>query len=116
MGAATQWENEGGHPVWCSPQHCYRTEDGVRVHEQPPTSWVDDTTGMRFDTRLIAPEDEPAGTVYLELYVTSVSHRRYYAHALLPVAGAQRLRDQLSAHLDAVGAQHLHCESVMSDG
>ena len=24
------------HPAWCSPEHCWITDEGVRVHEQAP--------------------------------------------------------------------------------
>jgi hypothetical protein len=35
------------HPAWCSPEHCFVTDEGVRVHHQAPTCWEDDTAEVR---------------------------------------------------------------------
>jgi hypothetical protein len=88
------------HPAWCSPQHCYRTEEKVRVHEQAPTRWEDDTAGLRvrFESRLLDPGDDD--TTYLELRLRKLK-RRYEFSALLPLDVTRRLRDQLTEHLDA---------------
>jgi hypothetical protein len=86
------------HPAWCSPQHCYRTEDKVRVHEQAPTRWEDDTAGLRvrFESRLLDPGD----TTYLELRLQNLKIRDEFS-TLLPLDVARRLHDQLTEHLDA---------------
>jgi hypothetical protein len=87
------------HPAWCSPQHCYRTEEKVRVHEQAPTRWEDDTAGLRvrFESRLLDPGDDD--TTYLELRLRNLKLRDEF-YALLPLDVARRLRDQLTEHLD----------------
>jgi hypothetical protein len=92
----------GEHPWWCSPAHCYHTEEGVRVHVQAPACWeqVDDFARARFETCLVSPDDEPSGIPYLALKMRSTSSRGF-VHTILPLGDARRLRDQLSAHLDA---------------
>lgn len=85
----------GGHPPWCSPQHCYLTEEGIRVHVQRPVRWRDDTGEVQFTSGLIHPLDDDR--TYLELMVTS-SPLRDSVHAVMSMAAARRLRDQLSAH------------------
>jgi hypothetical protein len=43
---------DGEHPAWCSAEHCYVTDEGVRVHEQAPTRWEDDTAEVRCESQL----------------------------------------------------------------
>jgi hypothetical protein len=88
------------HPAWCSPQHCSRTEEKGRVHEQAPTRWEDDTAGLRarFESQLLDPGDDD--TTYLELRLRNLKIRDEFS-ALLPLDIARRLRDQLTEHLDA---------------
>jgi hypothetical protein len=44
------------HLAWCDPQHCFVTEEGVRVHQQALVRWEDNTAEqLRFETRLIGP-------------------------------------------------------------
>jgi len=87
------------HPAWCSPQHCYCTDEKVRVHEQAPTRWEDDTAGLRvrFESRLLDPGDDD--TTYLELRLRNLKLRDEF-YALLPLNVARQLRDQLTEHLD----------------
>lgn len=87
------------HPGWCSPEHCYRTEDGVRVHVQAPTSLDggDDVDPLRIETSLFDPRDDPK--TYLELSLRDPASRHEF-YALLTLDTARALRDQLTAHLD----------------
>ncbi len=90
---------EGGHPSWCSLVHCYRQEDdGVRVHVQRPVCWIDDTGEVQFTSGLVHPDDDDC--TYLELTVNSL-RLRDVVHAVLSMAEVRRLREQLSAYLDA---------------
>ena len=94
-------DSVGEHPWWCSPAHCYRTKpEGVRVHVQARACWEDDDGKTRFRTGLVSAEDEHSGTACLELELHSVLTRGG-VYALLSLWDARRLRDQLSAHLDA---------------
>ncbi|MGH3888427.1 MAG: hypothetical protein ACRDSZ_17995 [Pseudonocardiaceae bacterium] len=93
-------ENGNEHPAWCSAEHCFVTDDGVRVHEQAPVRWEDETAAVRVETRLIDPADDLS--VYVELCATSLRFKRDSFYAIMPTAAAQRLRDQLTAHLNAV--------------
>jgi hypothetical protein len=89
--------------VWCSPQHCFVTDDGVRVHQQVPTRWDGDcVVPLRFQTCLIDPGDDD--TTYLELRMRDLKLLRDQFYGLLPLDVARRLRDQLTAHLDAEAA------------
>jgi hypothetical protein len=88
-----------GHPPWCSPQHCYLTEDGVRVHEQEPVRWEEHE--VRFESRLFLPEDEHPSVTYLLLSLEDLRLTWRCIDAFLPIGTARRLRDQLTAHLDA---------------
>lgn len=85
-----------GHPVWCSPQHCYVTDDGVRVHQSAPTRDADDASWV--ETQLISSDDE--SDTYLELLVRDVRFGREVP-PFLELATAGRLRDRLSAYLAA---------------
>jgi hypothetical protein len=91
---------EAGHPAWCDPQHCSVTDEKVRVHEQAPTRWEDDTAGLqvRFESRLLDPGGDD--TTSLELPLRNLKIRDEFS-ALLPLDAARRLRDQLTEHLDA---------------
>jgi Transposase IS66 family len=63
---------EAGHPVWCSPEHCYRTDDGIRVHQQAPNRWDGEgVVPLRFETCLIDPGDDD--TTYLELRLRNLT-------------------------------------------
>lgn len=88
------------HPAWCSPEHCGVTDEGVRVHEQAPSRWEDDAAEVRCESRLFDPADD--SNVYLELHLQNLMLTASQFHLAVPVAAARRLRDQLTAHLDAV--------------
>jgi hypothetical protein len=88
-----------GHPSWCSPQHCFLDEDGVWVHEQEPVRWEE--CEVRFESRLLFPDDERPPTTYLQLSIEDLRFAWRCVDAFLPIAAARRLRDQLTAHLDA---------------
>ena len=90
-----------GHRGWCAPGECYFSE-GTLVHQQALTRWEDEDAEVAVESRLVGLVDEP--TVYIELSVRNLrlTWLRYDGH--LPVEVARRLRDQLSAHLDAVEA------------
>ncbi|MGH3718189.1 MAG: hypothetical protein ACRDRI_04970 [Pseudonocardiaceae bacterium] len=97
---AEMTKEDDGHPAWCSAGHCFITDEGVRVHEQAPVSWEDDDAEIRVESRLVDPTDDP--DVYLRLYLMSMRLPANGFHGLMPVTTARRLRDQLTAHLDAV--------------
>jgi hypothetical protein len=59
----------------------------VRVHEQEPVRWEEHE--VRFESRLFLPEDEHPSVTYLLLSLEDL------------IGTARRLRDQLTAHLDA---------------
>jgi hypothetical protein len=90
----------GGHPAWCSPEYCHVTDEGVRVHEQAPAVWEDDEAEMRFEIQLVDPADD--STVYVELRLQNLRFATSRFYGAFPVDTARRLRDQLTAHLDAV--------------
>jgi hypothetical protein len=56
-----------GNPAWCSSEHCYVTDDGVRVHQQAPAAWEDDAARVWFESRLIDPADDSNVDVELHL-------------------------------------------------
>lgn len=87
------------HPLWCSPERCFLDECGVRVHEQEPVRWDDHE--VRFESRLFFPEGEHPPTTYLQLSIDDLRLTWRSVDAFLPIATARRLRDQLTAHLDA---------------
>ncbi|MGH3721246.1 MAG: hypothetical protein ACRDRI_20820 [Pseudonocardiaceae bacterium] len=87
------------HPSWCSPQHCFLDEDGVRVHHQEPVHW--ETDEVRFESRLFYPDGEQPPTTYLQLSIENLLLTRRFVDTVLPITTARRLRDQLTAHLDA---------------
>lgn len=89
-----------GHPAWCSAQHCFVTDEGVRVHEQALTRWEDGTAEVRLESRLVDPADDANVYVELELQSLSIAANQFYG--VLPVAVVRRLCDQLTAHLDAL--------------
>ncbi|MGQ0777016.1 MAG: hypothetical protein ACT4NY_21805 [Pseudonocardiales bacterium] len=89
--------DDSGHPGWCSPRHCYLTEEGERVHQSAPTRWED--CEVRFEITLVSPEDDYL--TYVELRLASLIFAGSCFYAAMPVPAARRLRDQLSAHLDA---------------
>ncbi|MGB6164477.1 MAG: hypothetical protein WCF33_17895 [Pseudonocardiaceae bacterium] len=88
-----------GHPPWCSPLHCFRTEDGVWVHEQEPVRWEEGE--VRFESRLLFPDDEDPPVTYLLLSMEDLRLTWRCIDAFLPIDTARRLRDRLTAHLDA---------------
>ncbi len=88
-----------GHPSWCSPQHCFLNEDGVRVHEQQPVRWEE--CEVRFESRLLFPEGEHPPATYLQLSIENLRLTWRGVDAFLPIAAARQLRDQLTSHLDA---------------
>lgn len=85
------------HPSWCSAEHCYRTDHGVRVHLQASARWEDDE--VRFETCLMYPED--GTSTYLELHVDDLRLSWRCVDVYLSVPAARRLRDRLNGHLDA---------------
>ncbi len=87
------------HPSWCSPQLCFLDEDGVRVHEQESVCWEE--CEVRFESRLFFPDGEHPPTTYLQLSIENLLLPWFFVDTFLPVAAARRLRDQLTAHLDA---------------
>jgi hypothetical protein len=88
-----------GHPPWCSPQHCFLNEDGVQIHEQEPVRWEE--CEVRFESRLLFPDDEHPPTTYLQLSIENLRLTWRFVDVFLPITTARRLRDQLTAHLDA---------------
>ncbi|MGH3720063.1 MAG: hypothetical protein ACRDRI_14725 [Pseudonocardiaceae bacterium] len=86
------------HPAWCSPEYCHVNDEGVRVHEQAPVVWEDETSEVLFDSRLVDPSD--AEIVYVELRLKSLGFGSWF-YGGFPLDTARRLRDQLTAHLDA---------------
>ena len=84
------------HPAWCSPGRCYRTDEGERVHQGVPVRWED--CGVRFEITLVRPEDDYR--TYVELQLASLALKDV-VYAAMPVPSARRLRDQLSAQLNA---------------
>ncbi len=94
-------DNGCEHPAWCSPQHCYVTDEGVRVHQQAPTRWdAECVVPLRFETCLIDPADDD--TTYLELHIMRNLKPRNQFYGLLPLDTVRQLRNQLTEHLDAV--------------
>jgi len=91
---------EAEHPAWCSPAHCFVTDEGVRVHLQAPTRWEDQTAQLRCETRLFDPADDE--DVYVELHLHCLSLKGNGLSWVVPLDTARRLRDQLTEHLDAV--------------
>ncbi|MGH3769891.1 MAG: hypothetical protein ACRDRW_00580 [Pseudonocardiaceae bacterium] len=88
-----------GHPAWCCPRHCFVTDDGVRVHQSAPTR--DEDAGAWVETRLVCPED--GSDTYLQLLVADMRFGREVT-PFVQLATATRLRDRLSAYLNA--AEH----------
>jgi hypothetical protein len=99
-----------GHPLWCSRRRCFVDEDGVRVHEQEPVCWEDGE--VRVESRLLFPDDERPPATYLQLSIKDLRLTWRSVDAFLPIATARRLRDQLTAHLDAA---HSCPETVQGD-
>ena len=95
-----------GHPPWCSPQHCFLDEDGVWVHEQEPVRWEE--CEVRFESRLLFTDGEHPPTTYLQLSIENLRLTWRFVDAFLPIATARRLRDQLTAHLDAADTARAH--------
>lgn len=87
------------HPSWCSPRHCSVHDDGVRVHEQELVRWED--AELRFESRLFFPDGELPSVTYLQLSIHNLRLMWRCIDAFLPISAARRLRDQLTAHLDA---------------
>ncbi|MGH3872650.1 MAG: hypothetical protein ACRDSR_14265 [Pseudonocardiaceae bacterium] len=99
-GKRTDYERtDDEHPAWCSAEHCYVTDDGVRVHEQAPTRWEDGIAEVRCESRLLDPADESNIYVELELQNLRLGNRFDW---LMPLDTARQLRDHLTEHLDAV--------------
>jgi hypothetical protein len=90
----------GEHPAWCSPADCFVADEGVRVHQQAPTRWEDDTAELRCESRLLDPADDEH--VYLELHLQCLGLRGNGFSWCVTLDAARRLRDQLTEHLDAV--------------
>ncbi len=88
------------HPAWCSPQHCFVTDTGVRFHHQAPVHWEDGRAEFRCESQLLEATDDENTYIALSLENLRLSWVRY--HGTLPVEVARRLRDQLTEHLDAV--------------
>jgi hypothetical protein len=90
----------GEHPAWCSVADCFVTNEGVRVHQQAPTRWEDDTAELRCESQLLDPADDEH--VYLELHLQCLRLRGNGFSWCVTLDAARRLRDQLTEHLDAV--------------
>lgn len=90
---------EAGHRAWCSPAECYYSE-GTPVHQQALSRWEDQAADLEVESRLLGPADDP--NVYVELSLRDLRLRWVQYYGFLRVEVARRLRDQLSAHLDAV--------------
>jgi len=88
------------HPAWCSPVHCFVTDEGVRVHQQAPTRWEDQTAQLRCESRLLDPADDE--DVYVELHLQCLRFKGNGLSWVVPLDTARRLRDQLTEHLDTV--------------
>jgi hypothetical protein len=86
-----------GHPAWCHPQHCFVTDEGVRVHQQGPLSWEDQE--VRCESRLLDPADDEH--VYFELHLQCVRFKDNGFSWVVSLDTARRLRDQLTEHLNA---------------
>ncbi|MGH3753603.1 MAG: hypothetical protein ACRDRP_13050 [Pseudonocardiaceae bacterium] len=71
----------------------------MRIHEQQPVCWEE--CEVRFETQLLFPDGEHPPTTYLQLSIENLRLTWRFIDAFLPIAAAQRLRDQLTAHLDA---------------
>lgn len=82
----------------------------MRVPEQEPVRWEDDE--VRFESRLLFPDDERPPTTYLHLSINDLRLTWRSVDAFLPIATARRLRNQLTAHLDAA---HSCPETVQGD-
>jgi hypothetical protein len=103
-----------GHPSWCSPQHCFLDEDGVQVHEQEPVRWEE--CEVRFESRLLFPDGEHPPTTYLQLSIENLRLTWRFVDVFLPIATTRRLRDQLTAHLNAAqSCPSAQAETVHSD-
>jgi hypothetical protein len=76
---------------------CHRR--GARVHQQALTRWEDDTAEVRFESQLLDPGDDE--DVYLQLHLQCPRLRGNGFSWVMPVDTVRRLRDQLTAHLDA---------------
>jgi hypothetical protein len=87
------------HPAWCSAEYCYVTDEGIRVHEQAPTRWEDDTAEVRCESRLLDPADD--SNIYVELHLQNLRLKDNRFDWVVPLHTARRLRDQLTEHLDA---------------
>lgn len=61
---------------------------------------------MRFEIILVGPEDDHR--TYVELRLASLILPGSCFSAAMPVPAARRLRDQLTAHLDAAAAERHH--------
>ncbi|MGH3866722.1 MAG: hypothetical protein ACRDQ4_11395 [Pseudonocardiaceae bacterium] len=55
---------------------------------------------MRFESRLLFPDDERPSVTYLHLSIKDLWLLWRSVDTFLPIATARRLRDQLTAHLD----------------
>lgn len=71
----------------------------MRVHEQEFVRWEE--CEMRFESRLFFLDGELPSTTYLQLSIDNLRLPWRCIDAFLPIAAARRLRDQLTAHLDA---------------
>jgi hypothetical protein len=85
------------HPAWCSPDECHLSL-GTRVHRQAPVRWENETAALAVESRLLDPADDQH--VYVELSLRNLRINDQF-HVYLPLEAARRLRDQLTAHLDA---------------
>jgi len=97
-----------GHPAWCHPQHCFVTDEGVRVHQQGTTRWEDEE--VRCESRLLDPADDEH--VYLELHLHCVRLKDNGFSWVVSLDTARRLRDQLTEHLDAAQSTEADCPAL----
>jgi hypothetical protein len=102
------------HPAWCSPEHCIvqhpgdcaddcQEDHGVRLHQQAPIGWVDDTKNpeLRVESQLVRPDDDFRTYVELELRDLFMSSQ---CRVYMTEATARRLRDLLDEQLGAIAA------------
>lgn len=71
----------------------------MQVHEQQPVRWEE--CEVRFESWLLFPDGEHPPTTYLQLRIDNLRLTWRFVQVFLPLTAARRLRDQLTAHLDA---------------
>ena len=86
----------------------------MQVHQQEPVRWEE--CEVRFESRLLFPDGEHPPTTYLQLSIENLRLTWRFVDVFLPITTAQRLRDQLTAHLDAAhSCPSARAETIHSD-